>query len=133
MIARFKDRSKAQKVLSNRKSTKTISNDRKKTLFIDPSKGMAVQPNITPKRAALLGQVKDASEKFNFDSYWVDTKNCNIMVRKNSGATPKPVMNTVDLLKLCPHFVPRDCILCASPLDVGNTDDIFSPTQSVHG
>ena len=132
VIARFKDRSMAQKVLKNRKQTKNISTEKKKALFTDQTRGMAVQPNITPKRAALLGQVKDCSEKCDIDSFWVDTKNCNIMVRKNPNAAPKPVMNTCDLLKLCPQFVPRDYILCVSPLGVDNAD-IFSPEQSVHG
>ena len=129
-IARFKNRATAQKVFKNRKMTKQIDPEKKKTLFLNKDKGVAVQPNITAKRAALLGQVKDAVEKSSLDSYWVDTKNCNIMLRLNSNDRPIPIMNTSDLLKVVPEFVPREYLLCADPRIFMNNADPFSPNNA---
>ena len=129
-IARFKDRAKAQKVFKNRKATKTIAPDKKQTLFADPTKGVAVQPNITAKRAVLLGQVKDAVEKFSLNSYWVDTKNCNIMLRLQPSARPIPIMNTCDLLNVVPNFGPKEFVMCVDPRSVSNAD-IFSPDHNL--
>lgn len=125
-IARFKNRSTAQKVFQNRKMTKNIDPEKKKTLFADASKGVAVQPNITAKRAALMGQVKDAAEQFNLDSFWVDPKNCNVMLRVTAGGRPSPILNTRDLMKCAPQFVPRDYLLCADP-HLNNNATAFSP------
>ena len=130
VIARFKSRSKAQQVFKNRKLTKNIDQNKKSSLFADPSKGVAVQPNITPKRAALLGQVKDAAEQFSLDSYWVDTKSCNIMLRLNSGSQPKPVLNTCDLKKLVPNYHPKEFILSVDPRFVKNTEMFFPSTSA---
>ncbi len=125
-IARFKNRATAQKVFQNRKMTKNIDPQKKKTLFADPGKGVAVQPNITAKRAALLGQVKDAAEKFNLDSFWVDPKNCNVMLRVKAAGRPSPILTTCDLLKCVPQFEPREYLLCVNPYKSNNTPQ-FSP------
>ena len=132
-IARFKNRSTAQKVLANRKQSKVIDPAKKKTIFADARKGIAIQPNITPKRAALLAQVKDAVEKCNLDSCWVDPKNCNIMIRVNKSGRPVPIFNTVDLLSVVSDFSPKEFLLCVDPcilVRVSTTD--LSPTASPH-
>ena len=114
-IARFKNRSKAQEVFKCRKNTKTIDPTKKKTLFADEKRGMAVQPNITGKRAALLGQVKEAANRHNLNAVWVDTKNCNVMLRVKENGRPVPIRNTRDLLKYVPEFEPNNFVLCVSP------------------
>ncbi len=125
-IARFKNRSKAQEVLAKRKQTKTIDPAKKKALFADPARGVAVQPNITAKRAALLAQVKDAAAKCNLNSHWVDPKNCNIMLRVNPNGRPSPIMNTLDLIRAVPNYVPDKFWLCVSPQNLNNAE-CFSP------
>ena len=72
-IARFKDRQTAQRVFKNRKLTKNID-PTKKNLFANPEKGVGVQPNITAKRAALLGQVNDAVKQHDLNACWIDYK-----------------------------------------------------------
>ena len=130
-IARFKDRANAQKVFVNRKQSKVIAPDKKQAIFADARKGVAVQPNITPKRAKLLAQVKDAVEKFKFDSCWVDPKNCNVMLRVRKGARPVPISCTIDLLELdrVENFEVSDFILCVDPRNLHLMSN-FSPTSS---
>jgi len=125
-IARFKDRSTAQKVFRNRKETKNISPDKKKLLFENPEKGVGVQPNITSKRAALLGQVNDAVRLGNLSSCWVDYKNGNVLLRVNANGNPKLIRNTADLLVCVPTFKPNEFLFCESPF-LNNTDSGFSP------
>ncbi len=125
-IARFKDRATAQKVFTNRRQTKGIDPAKKKTIFGDDKKGVAVQPNVTPKRAALLAQVKDAAEKHSLDSFWVDTKNCNIMLRTKKAGRPVPIMNTIDLLKFVPEYSANEFILCVNPMNLFSVPN-FSP------
>ena len=117
-IARFKDRSTAQSVLSNRKLSKNISPQSKNNLFSDPNRGIAVQPNITPLRTSLLAQVKDAVRECNLEGCWVDTKNCNIMLRCVKNGRPVPIFNTVDLCCRVRNFQPKEFILCANPVMV---------------
>ena len=114
-IARFKNRGTAQAVLSNRKRSKNISPQSKKKLFNDPSKGVAVQPNITPLRTALLAQVKDAVRQHNLNSCWVDVKNCNIMLRCAMNGRPVPIFSTIDLCVCVPDFKPSNFIGCVDP------------------
>ena len=128
-IARFKDRSNTQKIFANGKQSKNIAPDKKKTIFADPGKGVAVQPNITPKRAALLAQVKDAVQENSLDSCWVDPKNCNVMLRVQKNARPVQISSTVDLLEIVPDFVPNDFLLCADPHYLQFLSD-FSPVSS---
>ena len=125
-IARFKERSNTQKVLANRKQSKVIAPNKKKTIFADSAKGVAIQPNITPKRAALLAQVKDAVHKFDFDSCWVDPKNCNIMLRVQKNGRPVPISSTVDLLDCAPNFEANDFVLCADPNLLQYLSDVSS-------
>ena len=128
-IARFKDRATAHKVFKNRKQTKAIAPTKKKAIFADEKKGVAVQPNITPKRSALLAQVKDAVDKCTLNSCWVDTKNCNVMIRLNDHGRPAPIMNTLDLLKLVPNYKPSEFILCVDPLSLFSVPN-FSPVST---
>ena len=127
-IARFKDRATAQKVFRNRKQTKTIDPNKKKAIFADDKKGVAVQPNITSKRSALLAQVKEAVDKYSLDSCWVDTINCNIMLRLNQNGRPTPIMNTLDLMKYVTDFVPSEFILCVDPMSLFSVPN-FSPVS----
>ncbi len=134
VIARFKDRSKAQEVFKNRKNTKTVDPNKRKSLFADDKRGMAVQPNITAKRAALLGQVKDAVNHHKLSAVWVDTKNCNVMLRVKDNARPVPIRNTRDLVKFVPEFAPNNFVLCSGPADSfganGSGAGMFSPTNN---
>ncbi len=112
VIARFRDRKLAQKVMGACKHSKQIAPDRKKVLASDPSKGFGIQPNITPRRAALLGQAKAAVDFANFNSVWVDTKNGSILIRKDQGSRPFAIRSTADICNLVPNFVPNDYIFC---------------------
>ena len=114
-IARFKNRSDAQRVLSNRKLSKNISPVAKGKLFSDASRGVAIQPNITSQRAALLGQVNDAVRQCSLDSAWIDTRNNNVMLRVAPSARPVPIANTVDLCLRVPSFKPSVFHLCVDP------------------
>ena len=115
-IARFKDRSTAQSVLKNRKLSKNISPQSKNRLFSDSTRGIAVQPNITPLRSSLLAQVKDAVRECNLEGCWVDTNNCNIMLRCVKNGRPVPIFNTVDLCCRVKNFKPKEYILCVNPV-----------------
>ena len=124
-IARFKDRSTAQQVFKNRKLTKNIDPSKKSNLFANPDKGVGVQPNITAKRAALLGQVNDAVKQNDLNACWIDYKNGNVLLRVNSGGNPKLIRNTQDLLVAVPQFKPKEFLFCVSPFFAG--PDSFSP------
>jgi FtsZ-binding cell division protein ZapB len=128
-IARFKDRATAQKVFQNRKQTKNIDPSKRKSILADDQRGVAVQPNITPKRSALLAQVKDAVEKKSLDSCWVDTKNCNVMLRLNKNGRPTPIKNTFDLLKYVSDYEPEEFILCVNPMNLFSVPN-FSPSSN---
>ena len=124
-IARFKDRSTAQQVFKNRKLTKNIAPSKKTDLFANPAKGVGIQPNITAKRAALLGQVTDAVKQCDLNACWIDYKNGNVLLRMNSVDNPKLIRNTNDLLVCVPQFVPKEFLFCVSPFLTG--PDPYSP------
>ena len=112
VIARFKDRKLAQKVMSSRKNTKNMDPTVKSKLAADTERGFGIQPNITPKRAALLGQCKKVAEDNNFNGAWVDTKTGAVLIRKRSVDRPRTIRSTNDLIALCPAFVPREYFFC---------------------
>ncbi len=85
VIARFKSRKLAQNILASRKNSKNIDKVKKASLAADPSKGFAIQPNLSPRRAQLHGQANDAKDAFNLDSLWVDPRNSTIMMRERAG------------------------------------------------
>ncbi len=118
VIARFKDRKLAQTLFKNRKNTKNIDNVKKESLACKKDKGFAIQPNITPRRAALLGQCIDAKQSCTFDSCWVDYKNGCILLRKTDKTRPYVITCTNDIVKILPAYKPRDYIFCCRPCDV---------------
>ena len=121
----------AQKVFANRKASKGIDSTKKKGLAARADKGFAVQPNITPRRAKLLAQVKDAVQHLKWNSVWVDYRNGNIMLKQTSSSRPIPIHCTLDLKKLIgPSFEPYDYYFCVSN---SNTVDLFSVSPTVSG
>ncbi len=127
VIARFKERSMAQKVFANRKQTKNIDSTKKGGLAARADKGFAVQPNITPRRAKLLAQVKDAAQQMNWNSVWVDYRTGNIMLKQSSSCRPVQIHSTLDLRKLIgPNFTPYDYYFCVRD----TSEVIFTPTKS---
>ncbi len=126
VIARFKERSMAHKVFANRKGTKNINAAKKQGLAARADKGFAVQPNITPRRAKLLAQVKDAVQNMKWNSTWVDYRNCNIMLKQTPTSRPIPIHCTLDIKKLIgPQYNPNDYYLC-----VRESFDVFSPIRT---
>ncbi len=114
VIARFKDRKLAHKVIGSRKNSKQMDPTNKAKLAADSTKGFGIQPNITPRRAALLGQAKQAVEQFRLNGTWVDTKNGSILIRKTQGERPRVIRSTDDIIDLVgPTFKPNDFIFCA--------------------
>lgn len=108
VIARFKDRKLGQKVMMSRKHSKTIDPNKKKTLSADPMRGIGIQPNITPCRAALLSQAKTVVSDHNFNSTWIDIKTGSVLLKKNQGDRPLVVRSTEDIVKLCAEFCPSE-------------------------
>ena len=131
VIARFKDRRLAQKVFKNRKNTKTIDRTKKEAISSNKEKGFAIQPNITPRRAALLGQVLDAKTVYNYDSCWVDYKNGNIMLRKDKQGRPYVISCTNDIIKALPGFKPNEYFFCSGPDEVFDISMIASQPELV--
>ncbi len=78
--------------------------NKKTALAANPDRGFAIQPNITQRRARLLGQVTDAKVKFGLTGCWVDPKNGNILLRKSPNARPFVITNTFDIFKAIPEF-----------------------------
>ncbi|MCP4257198.1 MAG: hypothetical protein GY774_06685 [Planctomycetes bacterium] len=129
-IARFKDRKLAQKVMANRKNTKSLDKTTKDKLAANPDRGFAVQPNITPRRARLLGQVNNTKTKFGLEGCWVDPKNGKILLRKAKNERPFVISNTFDLCKVVAEFTATEYILCCPPeFEVFNSS-ILPPSLS---
>ncbi len=135
VIARFKERSMAQEVFAKRKETKNIPADKKKGLAAKADKGFAIQPNITPKRAKLLAQVKDAVQNMHWNSVWVDYRNGNIMLKQNPASRPIQIHSTRDLKQLVgPNFNPLEYYFCVREtcdfnVNVTPAKSVFSPVE----
>ena len=127
VIARFKDRKLGQQVMGARKSAKNIGDNKRKLLAADPTRGFGIQPNITPKRAALLKQAKAAVEKGRLNGAWVDIKTGAILIRVKSGERPRVMRNTCDILKIVPDLRPDEILLC---VDESKLFDIYDTSNS---
>ena len=127
IIARFKDRKLGQKVMMSRKNSKNIDPNKKKTLAADPMRGIGIQPNITPCRAALLSQAKTVVKDHNFDSTWIDIKTGSVLLKKNQGDRPLVVRSTEDIMKLCAEFCPNEHFFSVSKCDLFKIYDPESP------
>ena len=112
VVARFKDRKLAQKVMAARKGSKNINPTKKAQLAADPNKGFGIQPNITPKRSALLAQAKSAVEHANLNGTWIDTKTGAVLLRLRDNDRPRVIRNTRQLMEAVPSFVPSEYIFC---------------------
>ena len=121
-IARFRDRKKAQEVFAARKRTKEITPAKKADLAEQPNRGFAIQPNLTRKRAQLLGQLKDACQRCSWEACWADYKTGNLYLKMVPNTRPVPITNTHDILKYSgSNFTTQDFILCANePFEVFN-------------
>ena len=117
VVARFKDRKLAQKVMGARKASKNIEPNRKAKLAADPKRGFGIQPNITPKRSALLAQSKAAVEKASLDGTWIDIKTGAVLLRLRQGDRPRVIRNTLDIVNLVPTYVPNEYVFCMRPYD----------------
>ncbi len=122
VVARFKDRKLAQRVLSSRKGSKNISPAKKSKLAADPSKGFGIQPNITPKRSALLAQTKAAVEMGNLLGTWIDTKTGAVLMRLRDNDRPRVIRNTRQIMEAVPSFVPNEYIFCLRDFDTFTID-----------
>ena len=114
-IARFHQRSKAQEVFQKRKYCKDIPAAKKKTLAAKPDKGFSIVPNLTPKRARLLGQVKEFNVKFGHAGCWVDYNSSKIMLKLKDGQRGTVIKETSDLIMLNPNYCPDQWIFCVPP------------------
>ncbi len=125
-IARFHDREKALEVFAARKNTKNIDPTKKSDLTVQSEKGIAIQPNITPARARLLAQLREAVGKCGWDSCWVDYRNGTILLKTEASKRPIPIKCTFDILKLShDKFEPRAYHLCHPDIfDVFNVSEI---------
>ena len=117
VVARFKDRKLAQKVMGARKGSKNIDPNKRDRLAADPNRGFGIQPNITPKRSALLAQAKAASDAAHLDGSWVDIKTGAILLRLTKGDRPRVIRNTQDIVELVPSYVPNEFIFCLKDSD----------------
>ena len=127
VVARFKDRKLAQKVMGARKASKNIDPTRKAKLAADPKRGFGIQPNITPKRSALLAQSKAAVEKGSLDGTWIDIKTGAVLLRLRQGDRPRVIRNTLDIVNLVPAYVPNEYVFCVRPFDQSS---LFTTTES---
>ncbi len=133
IIARFKDRKLGQNVLAARKSSKNIPKTKKDTLAADPTRGFGIQPNITPKRSALLAQAKVAVDKARLNGTWVDIKTGAILIRIKQGDRPRVIRCTNDIVELVPDFKPTEFILCVNESDRFEVfDTSFNMSSRVH-
>ena len=133
-IVRFHDRKKAQEVFAARKRTKDIDPAKKAALAANADRGFAIQPNITPARAQLLAQLKDACSRCSWEACWVDYRNCNIMLKMAANCRPIVIRNTHDILKHSgEQFVTNDFILCSGkPFDVFDVSHMSSQPPIIH-
>ena len=120
VVARFKDRKLAQKVMAARKATKNMNPTKKAKLAADPNRGFGIQPNITPKRSALLAQAKAAVEKANLSGTWVDTKTGAILLRVREGERPRVIRNTHQIMDVVKSYVPNEFVFCLRDSDIIN-------------
>ncbi len=124
-----------KRFFSKRKETKNIAADKKKGLAAKADKGFAIQPNITPKRAKLLAQVKDAVQNMHWNSVWVDYRNGNIMLKQNPASRPVQIHSTRDLKQLVgPNFNPLEYYFCVREtcdfnVNVTPAKSVFSPVE----
>ena len=101
-----------QKVVGARKGSKGIDPSKKSRLAADPKRGFGIQPNITPKRSALLAQTKAAVEQASLNGTWVDIKTGAVLLRLSQGDRPRVIRNTNDIVKLVPSFQPSEFMFC---------------------
>ena len=131
VIARFKERKMAQEVFAKRKGTKNIGANKKKGLAAKADKGFAIQPNITPRRAKLLAQVKDTVQTMQWNAVWVDYRNGNIMLKQSPSSRPVPIHSTRDLKQLVgPNFDPLDYYFCVRETSGYNYNTNVTPAKS---
>ena len=131
VIARFKERKMAQEVFAKRKGTKNIGANKKKGLAAKADKGFAIQPNITPRRAKLLAQVKDTVQTMQWNAVWVDYRNGNIMLKQSPSSRPVPIHSTRDLKQLVgPNFDPLDYYFCVRDTRGYNYNTNVTPAKS---
>ena len=128
VVARFKDRKFAQKVIGARKGSKNIDPSKKAKLAADPKRGFGIQPNITPKRSALLAQAKVAVEKANLNGTWIDIKTGAVLLNMKQGERPRVIRSTLDIVKLVPAYVPNEYVFCVRACDKSS---IFPATESM--
>ena len=118
VVARFKDRKLAQKVMAARKATKNMNPAKKSKLAADPNRGFGIQPNITPKRSALLAQTKAAVEKANLSGTWVDTRTGAILLRVREGERPRVIRDTRQIMDVVKSYVPNEFVFCLRDSDI---------------
>ena len=94
-------------------------------------RGFGIQPNITQPRAKLLGQLKDACTRNQWEACWVDYKTGNLYLKTVANTRPIPIRSTNDILKIAGNnFVTQDFILCAGELfEVFNVSNVM-PVES---
>ena len=139
-IARFHQRSKAQQVFQKRKYCKEIPREKKKSLAANPDKGFSIAPNLTPKRAKLLGQVKEFNSKYSHAGCWVDYNSSKIMLKLKDGQRGTVIKDTSDLVMLNQNYCPDQWVFCAPPFfeceqaqkspDIKDIVYDFSPNKS---
>ena len=115
IIARFYERSKAQKIFTNRRKTKEISPASKGKLAADKGKGFGILPNLTVKRGKFFAQVKNFNDTKKHEGCWVDTNTGKILLKVAGSQRGRVIRNTSDLTEIDPSFVPDVWYFCSAP------------------
>ena len=116
VIARFRERSNARKVFLKRKESKNIAPAKKSKLAINSSRGFAIQPNLTMKRAKLFAQVQQFCEIYQFVGNWVDYNTGKIFLKIKDGERGHYISDTGCLIDIKPDFKPTAWYFCAPSL-----------------
>ena len=114
-IARFHDRSTAQKIFRNRKKSKKISPEAKGRLASNAGKGFGIMPNLTIKRGKLFAQVSSFNEQFEHSGCWIDPNSGKILLKINGAERGRVIRNTRDLVEINNSYVPKDWFFCSGP------------------
>ena len=114
-IARFHERSTAQKIFRNRKKSKKISSEAKGRLASNAGKGFGIMPNLTIKRGKLFAQVSSFNEQYGHSGCWIDPNSGKILLKINGSERGRVISNTSDLVEIENSYSPKDWYFCSSP------------------
>ena len=95
-IARFHNRTKAQKIFTMKK-TKDISSTAKGKLATDKGKGLGILLNLPVKRGRLFAQIKRFNDLKKYDVYLVDINTGKIILKVAAGTTRERLIRNTSI------------------------------------